>query len=168
MSSLFVAGPVLASGQASASTGAVPSFGHVFVIVGENTSLFQLNSTNAPYVMSTLMPESAWFTDYNDVARGSLADYIALTSGQYASCYYAGLPCSTYDAPAGTTGPDNMSAFESALAGGTVPEYNFITPNLCEDSHDSCNGANRITEFNSFLQREIPLIESSPASGQTG
>lgn len=39
VSSLFVAGPVLASGQASASTGAVPSFGHVFVIVGENSHL---------------------------------------------------------------------------------------------------------------------------------
>jgi hypothetical protein len=213
------ASPVAAS-PASAAT-AVPSFGHVFVIVGENKSLFQITSSNAPYIMNTLKPESAWFTDYNDVARGSLADYVGLTSGQYASCetagpcgqqnvpsifsqlgdggwrdwnesmpsncyrtdagsltalnayqaghnpalWFAGLPCSTYDVPAGTTGPDDMSYFNNALAAGTVPAYNFITPNNCEDGHNSCNGANTVTEYDNFLKREIPLIEASPAFG---
>jgi hypothetical protein len=202
----------------------VPSFGHVFVIVGENKALFQLNSQNAPYIMNTLRPESAWMTDYYAITPGSLADYIALTSGQYAPCqaqgpcgsfavpsifsqlgdglwmdwnesmpsncyasrtgsesdlnaykpghnpalYYQGIPCSTYDVPAGTTGPDDMSQFNDALQAGTVPEYNFITPNLCEDSYHSCNGANIVTEYNDFLQREIPLIEQSPAFGSNG
>jgi phosphatidylinositol-3-phosphatase len=219
--SLLVTSPLLAS-QASATT--IPSFGHVFVIVGENKSLFQLNSQNAPYIMNTLRLESAWMTDYNDVAKGSLADYVALTSGQYALCettgpcgaqnvpsifsqlgaggwrdwnesmpsncysktagsdstlnaykpghnpalFYAGLPCSTYDVPAGTTGPDDMSSFNNALAAGTVPKYNFITPNLCEDSYHSCNGANIVTEYDNFLKKEIPLIEASPAFGSGG
>jgi hypothetical protein len=218
---LLATSPALAS-QASAA--AVPPFGHVFVIVGENKSLFQINSSNAPYIMNTLKPASAWFTDYNDVAKGSLADYVALTSGQYASCqtsgpcgsfnvpsifsqmgdgawqdwnesmpsncyksdagalstlnayqaghnpalWYAGLPCSTYDVPAGTTGPDDMSYFNAALAAGTVPKYNFITPNNCEDSHNSCNGANIVTEYDNFLKKEIPLIEASPAFGSDG
>jgi hypothetical protein len=218
---LLATSPALASPASAAS---VPSFGHVFVIVGENTSLFELNSSNAPYIMNTLKPGSAWFTNYNGVARGSLADYVALTSGQYAPCqtsgpcgqfsvpsifsqlgngawrdwnesmpsncytksagsdstlnayqtghnpalFYAGLPCSTYDVPAGTTGPDDMSFFNAALAAGTVPEYNFISPNLCEDGHDSCNGANKITEYDNFLQKEIPLIEASPAFGSDG
>jgi len=218
---LLAASPVLAS-QASAAT--VPSFGHVFVIVGENKSLFQINSSNAPYIINTLKPKSAWFTDYNNVAWGSLANYVALTSGQYASCqtngpcgsfnvpsifsqvgngawkdwnesmpsncypksagsasalnaykpghnpalYYGGLPCSTYDVPAGTTGPDDMSFFNKALAAGTVPKYNFITPNLCEDGYHSCNGANTVTEFNNFLKKEIPLIKASPAFGSNG
>jgi hypothetical protein len=190
---------VLSSPAASATTN--PAFGHVFVIVGENTSLSQLNSSNAPYTMNTLKPESAWFTNYHSVTSGSLADYVALTSGQYAACethgpcgaqnvpsifsqlgkgawedwnesmpsncygsnagsdstlnaykpghnpalYFTGLPCSTYDVPAGTTGSDDMSHFNSALAAGTVPPYSFIAPNLCEDGHDSCNGANRVT-----------------------
>ncbi|GEM_PF-2126715 len=202
----------------------VPSFGHVFVIVGENKALFQLNSQNAPYIIDTLEPESAWMTDYYAITPGSLADYIALTSGQYAPCqatgpcgsfavpsifsqlgsglwtdwnesmpsncyasksgsesalnaykpghnpalYYQGIPCSTYDVPAGTTGPDDMSYFNAALQAGTVPEYNFITPNLCEDSYHSCNGANIVTEYSDFLQREIPLIEQSPAFGSNG
>lgn len=218
---LIAANPALAS-KASAAT--VPSFGRVFVIVGENKSLSQLTSRNAPYIINTLEPESAWFANYNDVATGSLADYTALTSGQYAACqttgpcgsfnvpsifsqlgngawqdwnesmpsncypkatgadstlnsykqghnpalYYTGLPCSTYDVPAGTTGPDDMSLFNAALAAGTVPQYNFITPNLCEDSDQSCNGANIVTEYNNFLAREIPLIEASPAFGSNG
>jgi phosphatidylinositol-3-phosphatase len=218
---LLAASPVLA-GQASAAT--VPSFGHVFVIVGENKSLFQINSSNAPYIMKTLKPQGAWFTDYNDAAKGSLADYVALTSGQYAPCqvhgpcgvfnvpsifsqlgngnwqdwnesmpsncyrsdagalatlnayqtghnpapYYAGLPCSTYDVPAGTTGPDDMSYFNDALAAGSVPEYNFITPNNCEDGHNSCDNVNTVTEYDNFLKKEIPLIEASPAFGSTG
>lgn len=218
---LLATGPFLIS-PASATT--VPAFGHVFVIVGENKSLSQLNSSNAPYIMNVLKPQSAWMTDYNDVVKGSLADYVALTSGQYAPCqaagpcgvfnvpsifsqlsngawmdwnesmpancyrsyagsvstlnaykpghnpvlYYAGLPCSAYDAPAGTTGPDDMSSFNNALAAGTVPMYNFITPNLCEDSYHSCNGANIVTEFDNFLKKEIPLIEASPAFGSDG
>lgn len=203
------------------ASAATPSFGHVFVLVGENKSLFQLTSGNAPYILGTLKPASAWFTDYNDVVHGSLADYVALTSGQYAACqthgpcgqqnvasifsqlgsggwkdwnesmpgncfggkagstsslnaykpghnpalYYAGLPCSTDDVPAGTTGPDDMSRFNSALAAGTVPKYNFVSPNLCEDSYNSCNGANVVTEYDDFLKKEIPRIEASPAFG---
>jgi phosphatidylinositol-3-phosphatase len=200
---------------------AVPSFGHVFLIVGENKSLDQLTARNAPYIMGTLKPAGGWLTDYNDVVHGSLADYVALTSGQYAACqahgpcgqqrvasifsqlgdggwrdwnesmpgncfggyagststlnaykpghnpalYYAGLPCSTNDVPAGTTGRDDMSRFNSALAAGTVPRFNFVSPNLCEDSYRSCNGANIVTEYDDFLKKEIPRIEASPAFG---
>ncbi len=226
--SLLAASPVVAS-QASAVTvpslaATVPSFGHVFVIVGENKSLFQITPSDAPYIMDTLKPQSAWFTDYNDVAKGSLADYVALTSGQFAACqtkgpcgifnvpsifsqlgngnwedwnesmpsncyrsdagalstlnayqaghnpalYYTGLPCSTYDVPAGTTGPDDMSYFNNALAAGSVPEYNLITPNNCEDSHNSCGKGNIVTEYDNFLKKEIPLIEASPAFGSNG
>lgn len=206
------------------ASAAVPTFGHVFVIVGENKSLYQLNSRNAPYILGTLKPAGAWLTGYSDVVDGSLADYVALTSGQYAACqahgpcgqfsvasifsqlgsggwmdwnesmprncftgkagsttnlnaykpghnpalYYAGLPCATYDVAAGTTGPDDMTRFNSALSAGTVPKYNFVSPNLCEDSYHSCNGANIVTEYDNFLKKEIPRIEASPAFGSDG
>ncbi len=214
--------------QLAASTRA-PVFGHVFVIVGENKSLRDITLSDAPYIVKTLKPESAWFTNYSDVARGSLADYVALTSGQFAPCqtrgpcgefqvpsifsqlghakwvdwnesmpsncdrkketgstsalnaykaghnpglYYAGLPCSSYDRPAGTTGADDMSAFNRALAAGKVPKYNFVTPNECEDGYHDCNGphtiAYAVTEFDDFLKKEIPLIENSPAFGSNG
>jgi hypothetical protein len=205
----------------AASASPAPSFGNVFVIVGENKSLSQIDSSNAPYTMNTLRPESAWFTNYHSVTSGSLADYVALTSGQYAACerkgpcgaqnvpsifsqlgnggwedwsesmpsncygnsagsdstlnaykpghnpalYYTGLPCSTYDVAAGTAGPDDVSYFNNALAAGTIPRYNFIAPNPCEDGHDSCNGADEVREYDDFLQKEIPKIEASPAFG---
>jgi hypothetical protein len=220
---LIAAGASSVPATATSAT-AVPAFGHVFVIVGENKSLSQLKPTNAPYIMNTLKPASAWLTGYNAVIPGSLADYAALTSGQYASCetagpcgkqnvpsifsqvgaagwhawnesmpancamgnfgdestlnaykyghnpalFFAGLPCASDDVPAGTTGPDDMSYFNNALAAGTVPEYNLIIPNLCEDSYRSCNGANIITEYDNFLKREIPLIEASPSFGSNG
>lgn len=221
----FAFAALTASPVATARASAAPlSFGHVFVIVGENKSLFQLTSSKAPYIMQTLKPQSAWFTNYNDVVKNSLPNYIALTSGQYAPCqvkgpcgqfkvasifsqvgtggwkdwnesmpskcygkdagansrlnayqaghnpalFYTGLPCSTYDVPAGTTGPNDMSAFNNALATGQVPRFNFISPNNCEDSHDSCNGVNIVREYDNFLKKEIPLIKASPAFGSNG
>lgn len=222
---LGLAAPAQAGTQKATTT---PTFGHVFLLIGENKDLSAFTATDAPYIINTLKPESAWFTDYNAVASGSLSDYIALTSGQYAACqtigpcgqftvpnlfaqlgagnwmdwnesmpsncypkdsgsldgenfyqaghnpalWYTGLPCSTYDVPAGTTGPDDMSAFNSALASGTVPEFNLVTPNNCEDGHNSCNGPGTLAyaagEYNNFLQKEIPLIEASPAFGSNG
>jgi phosphatidylinositol-3-phosphatase len=222
---LGLAAPAHAGGQTAATT---PAFGHVFLLVGENKDLSAFTASDAPYIINTLKPEGAWFTDYNAVASGSLSDYIALTSGQYAACQtrgpcgsftvpnlfaqlgsgnwtdwnesmpsncyakdagslagenayqaghnpalsYTGLPCSTYDVPAGTTGPDDMSAFNNALATGSVPEFNFVTPNNCEDGHNDCNGphttAQEATQWNNFLQKEIPLIEASPAFGSNG
>ena len=222
---LGLAAPAQAGTQTTATT---PAFGHVFLLIGENKDLSAFTAKDAPYIINTLKPESAWFTDYNAVASGSMSDYIALTSGQYAACqtrgpcghfsvpsifsqlgsanwtdwnesmpsncyakdagtlddendyqtghnpalYYTGLPCSTDDVPAGTTGPDDMSAFNSALASGSVPEFNLVTPNDCEDGHNSCNGPGTIaqaaTQWNNFLQKEIPLIEASPAFGSNG
>jgi hypothetical protein len=196
-----------------AQAATVPSFGHVFVIFGENKELSAINSANAPWIMGTLKPSSAWLTGYDAVVHKSRRDYVAMTSGQFSclshcstdnvfdeasswhdwnesmpqSCYksnsgsddtlnpyYAGhnaataykdLACRSNDVPAGTTGPDDMSSFNSALSAASVPQYNFITPNNCENGHDKCQGTNGVTEYNNFLEREIPLIESSPAFG---
>jgi len=219
--SLLATSPVLA-GQASAVT--APSFGHVFVIVGENKSLSQINSFNAPYIMKTLKPGSAWFTGYNSVAWGSLADYVALTSGQYTSCqvhgpcgsfnvpsifsqvgqgawrdwnesmpsncypkfagsasklnpykpghnpalYYAGLPCSTYDVPAGTTGQNNMSSFNNALAAGTVPNTTS-SPQTCVKPGTTLVTDRKLSPNTTTLSRKrFSLSRHRRPSGQMG
>jgi hypothetical protein len=64
----------------------VPRFGHVFVIVGENTTYSHLNATNAPYLMTNLRPRSAWLTRYRATTHWSQANYIALTSGRFTRC----------------------------------------------------------------------------------
>ena len=78
----------MAATPAGASGGAegVPALGHVFVIVGENTQLSQLNMGNAPYLLGTLKPASAWLTNYFATTHYSEANYVAMTSGQFTEC----------------------------------------------------------------------------------
>lgn len=70
---------------ASASEG-VPSFGHVFVIVGENTTYSQVTKNTMPYMLGTLKPQSAWLTNYFATAHYSEDNYVAMTSGQFTEC----------------------------------------------------------------------------------
>jgi hypothetical protein len=233
-----------AAASVNTSLEGVPSFGHVFVIVGENKEITRIKATNAPYIIGTLKPSSAWLTNYFALTHFSEANYVGMTSGQYtrceqfdgsvASCHQnvdnlfhqldgAGVswhvwaesmpaPCyllkaggdktlNTYapkhnpavffddiegvggvwsatnqspeclanDVPAGSTGPNDMSAFESALASGHIPRFNFVVPNICEDGHDNCAPqGNEVTQFDDFVARVVPRIESSPAFGSNG
>ena len=232
-------GTILPPDPFAASEG-VPAFGHVFVPIGENVEITQLNASNAPYIIGTIKPESAWLTGYFAVAHPSQPNYVAMTSGTYTSCgdadpsaacdlnvnnlfqqldatgvswktwaesmplacslgnagaesslnvyyvrhnpavYYTYLvtggttptsECTSNVIPAGTTGPNDISVFNAALSSGNVPRFNYVVPNGCEDGHDGdcpTNGGNRITNFDSFLSREIPLIRSSSAYGSDG
>jgi phosphatidylinositol-3-phosphatase len=225
--------------QVSAAGGGaagVPRFGHVFVIVGENTDYQHVNPTNAPYLMTTLRPSSAWFENYYAATHWSQANYVALTSGQFTKCeqadggyacrddvdnlfhqldgagmswkvwleagsarcdtgsgsscasndpcpltgfYTTGNPpidftdisydeCLAEDVPAGTP-TDGMVTFNSDLATGIVADFNFVIPNGCDDGERNCKPVNdRYSQFDDFLAREVPLIESSPAFGDDG
>jgi phosphatidylinositol-3-phosphatase len=64
----------------------VPRFGHVFVIIGENTDYQHLTAANAPYLMTTVRPSSAWFENYYAATHWSQANYVALTSGKFTPC----------------------------------------------------------------------------------
>ena len=64
----------------------VPAFGNVFVLVGENTSLSQLNAKDTPFQTGTVRPNSAWFTNFFGTTHWSLANYVAMTSGQFNDC----------------------------------------------------------------------------------
>jgi hypothetical protein len=82
---VLVAVAVFAPG-ASASA-AVPRFGHVFLIVGENTSYSQITAKRAPYMTRTLRREGAWLANYRTFTKSSsLGQYIAMVSGQFTRC----------------------------------------------------------------------------------
>jgi phosphatidylinositol-3-phosphatase len=50
------------------------------------------------------------------------------------------------------------------LANSTVARYNFITPNLCDDMHDSCSPlTNAIRQGDNWLASEVPRILGSQA-----
>ena len=225
--------------QVSAAGGGadrVPRFGHVFVIIGENTDYQHLTATNAPYLMTTIRPSSAWFTNYYAATHWSQANYVALTSGQFTPCeqkdlgyacrddvdnlfhqldgagrswkvwleagtakcdtgsggsctsndpcpltgfYTTGNPpidftdipydeCLANDVPAGTAA-DGMATFNAGLASGNVGDFNLVIPNGCDDGEAQCKPLNnRYLQFDEFLAREVPLIESSPAFGDDG
>src|SRR5690349_9926906 len=77
---------VVQSFAAGAGSEGVPRFGHVFVIVGENTDYQHLTPTDAPYLTTTIRPASAWFPNYYAATHWSQANYVALTSGQFTRC----------------------------------------------------------------------------------
>ena len=66
----------------------------------------------------------------------------------------------------------------SDLAGGTVADWNFITPNLCNDGHDApCKGpgaeganpgAGGLVSANAFLAQVVPAIQASTAYADGG
>lgn len=73
----------------------VPRFGHVFLIIGENTDYSHLNAQNAPYLMTNVRPRSAWFQNYYAATHWSQANYVALVTGQFTSCeqHDGGIAC---------------------------------------------------------------------------
>jgi len=86
---LVAAGPAsarVASGATTSGREGVPAFGHVFLIIGENTTYSHLKPTNAPYLLTKLRPRSAWLTEYSGTTHWSQANYVALTSGQFTRC----------------------------------------------------------------------------------
>jgi len=243
-------GTTQASAAASEHEG-VPGFGHVFLIVGENTSANQVTAARAPYLTSSIKPRAAWLTHYFALTDGSLGNYVAMVSGQFIRCEAnndfsftngdvrgqhachqnvdnlfhqldragvswqqwnesAATPCDMFDhgttwskhsyvshhspalyfddiqahhssedvvpsaecrnkmLPAGTTAPNDMSTYNAALASGNVARFNLVVPNNCENGHDLCGGTSSLGQFDSFLSREIPKVEASPAFGSNG
>jgi phosphatidylinositol-3-phosphatase len=87
-SSVAVAAFAAPSGGVAAANSfeGVPQFGHVFLIVGENTTYSHLKPSNVPYMLGTLKPASAWMTQYRGTTHWSQANYVAMTSGQFTKC----------------------------------------------------------------------------------
>jgi hypothetical protein len=80
----LVAGAAIPAGASAATP--VPRLGHVFLIVGENTSAGQVSVRRAPF-LTRLARRSATLTDYRTFGRSSsLGQYVAMVSGQYTRC----------------------------------------------------------------------------------
>src|SRR4051812_7335442 len=77
-----------AAGIAARAPAAAPTprFGHVFVIVGENTSAGELSARRAPF-LAGLARRSATLTGYRTFrGSSSLGQYVAMVTGQYTRC----------------------------------------------------------------------------------
>jgi len=90
------------------------------------------------------------------------------SSGRYAvkhnpAAYFVPIrsDCAVWDVPMGTT---SGGAFLNDLSANTLPAFSFVTPDMCNDTHDCGVGTG-----DSWLQGWIPKIVASPAyqSGNT-
>ena len=79
-------GTAAASPVAAGAAEGVPAFGHVFLIIGENTTYSHLTATNAPYLLGTIRPHAAWLANYYAATHWSQANYVALVTGQFTRC----------------------------------------------------------------------------------
>ena len=63
--------------------------------------------------------------------------------------------CARWDQPMGTTSSGNLIR---DLRAGDLPDFTFITPNLCNDTHDC-----PVSTGDTWLQSWVPSILASPA-----
>lgn len=83
----FSAAPAAAGGGGGGGGAeGVPGLNHVFLIIGENTQLSQLNKNNSPYFLGTLAPQSAVLTNYWATTHYSESNYVAMTAGDFTDC----------------------------------------------------------------------------------
>lgn len=122
--------------------GTMPQFGHVFIVVGENSSYSQtFNSTNMPYLTS-LANKYGLATKYWADTHPSIGNYEGLTAGQIFT---------NDDAQTPSTLPlssDNI-AFEVQQAGKTWKDYVENLP-----SAPGCTG---VTPTGNYIVRHDPL-----------
>lgn len=69
--------------------------------------------------------------------------------------------CATHDVPY------DQADFATTLANGPVPNFVWITPNLCDDGHDACGG-DPIANSDAWLAQNVPPILGSNAFQQGG
>jgi len=54
------------------------------------------------------------------------------------------------------------------LQSGSLPNFSFVTPNLCDDGHDSCNSAlTQVKQADKWLSLMVPKIINSPEFAST-
>jgi phosphatidylinositol-3-phosphatase len=58
--------------------------------------------------------------------------------------------------------------FANDLQNNAVAQYNFITPNLCDDMHDTCAAGDSIAQGDTWLASELPKILASNAYKNNG
>lgn len=67
----------------------------------------------------------------------------------------------SYKAPVCIAHIRPLSELAGNLANGTVPDYSFIVPDLCDSMHTECNGVNQIKAGDDWLKATVPLILNS-------
>jgi phospholipase C len=114
---------------------------------------------DVPSIFSQVKAVGKTWRSYQESAPGNCS---LTSSGRYAvkhdpAAYYTGIrsDCAVWDVPMGTTASGN---FLSDLTNGTLPAFSFVTPDLCNDTHDC-----PVATGDAWLESWFAKILSSPA-----
>jgi hypothetical protein len=105
-----------------------PAIRHVFVVMLSQTDLIALagdDARPAPYLADRLVPQGTLLTGYETVARGSLANGVALLSGQGPTAQTLADCPTTADTPPADVTPDVLGDDGQQIGDGCV--YPFAT-----------------------------------------
>jgi len=126
------------------------------------------NSTSSHGHLSYLLSQNGktWHEYAEDITAGTCP---VTSSGNYAAkhvpfVFFQDVSGSPPSASAQTCTANVLPYTQLAadLSSGMVADYNFITPNLCDDMHTACTG-NAITQGDTWLSTEVPKIMASNA-----
>jgi hypothetical protein len=141
------------------------------VVDNNDPSINHLNTTN--HLVTQLRNAGIPWKAYQEDISG---DYVPLIAKNgYVPRHD---PFVFFDDITGTNDPNNAfgiahirpySELAGDLAHQTVARYNFITPDLCDDGHDTCAPQNdSIRQIDDWLGSEIPKIIDSAAYSNNG
>src|SRR5436853_48991 len=114
---------------------------------------------NVPNVFRSLIAAGKSWKGYaEDLPSTGFVAYTQIEVGQFASRHFPPIYYTdVHDNPAQAQNVVPFTQFATDLANGTLPNYSFIVPNLCNDAHD-CS----LNTADSWLQQNIdPLVRSA-------
>jgi phosphatidylinositol-3-phosphatase len=149
--------PAVAPSRAVTGLEGVPTLGHVFVIVGENTELIQINRHSMPYLTGTFKPHAAWLTNYWAISHFSTSDYIAMTSGQYT-------PCEQFDYPPARCHQDVPNLFNQLTDAGV--SWTAWNESMAEPCSVVNNGSSKT--LNHYAVKHNPAVYYDGVEGVGG
>src|SRR6267378_813443 len=165
-----------------------PHIKTVFIVLMENKNWVQIaGSGSAPYINNTLLPMASHAELYFNppLVHPSLPNYLWLEAGINFGVFDDGPPSANHQSTtkhlvtllqgsgiSWKTYQEDISGADCPLVSNglyavkhnAVAQYNFITPNLCNDMHDSCAPLNDpIRQGDTWLSQNLPAILDSAA-----
>jgi len=136
---------------APTATGAVPQFGHVVLVLEENSSFSQVVGNSAMPYLNSLVAQYGLATQYYANAHPSIPNYFMLTTGQLIT---------TNDSFSGTVSDDNIVR-ELLASGKTWKSYaeSRGDPTLYDRRHDPCTYFSDVVNSPTQMQNLVQFTQ---------
>ena len=142
-----------------------------FGILNDNSPSSNAQSTTAHFVTLLKNAGISWKA-YQEGITGTTCPTSDVTANGY---YVKHNPFAYFTDVTSSSNPTCTSVMRpftelaTDLANNTVAHYNFITPNICNDMHDSCAPtSNSVKQGDNWLSSNLPTILSSAAYQNNG